>query len=46
MNNNFFHNYKKIDYRNVLDAYCHGIFPMAEDIESLDIFWVKPKLEV
>ncbi len=43
MNNNFKYNYEKIDYKNILDGYCHGIFPMAENIDSRDIFWVKPK---
>jgi leucyl/phenylalanyl-tRNA--protein transferase len=43
MNNSFKNNYVKIDYKNILEAYCHGIFPMAEKINSLDIFWVKPK---
>ena len=43
MINNLKHNYIKIDYKNILDAYSHGIFPMAENIDSLDVFWVKPK---
>ena len=44
MTNNFNHNYIKIDYKNILDAYCHGIFPMAENINSSEVFWVKPKI--
>ena len=44
MINNFHSNYTKIDYKNVLDAYKHGLFPMSEDHNSLDIFWVKPKI--
>ena len=40
MINNLNHNYIKIDYKNILDAYSHGIFPMAENIDSLDVFWV------
>ena len=43
MTNNFKHSYIKINYKNILDAYSHGIFPMAESIDSLDVFWVKPK---
>ena len=43
MINNLKHNYIKIDYKNILDSYSHGIFPMAENIDSLDVFWVKPK---
>ena len=43
MINNLKHNYIKIDYKNILDAYSHGIFPMAQNIDSLDVFWVKPK---
>src|SRR6056300_766225 len=42
MINNIPHNYIKIDYKNILDAYRHGIFPMAENVNSLDVFWVKP----
>jgi leucyl/phenylalanyl-tRNA--protein transferase len=44
MINNFHSNYSKIDYQNVLDAYKHGLFPMSEDHNSPDIFWVKPKV--
>jgi leucyl/phenylalanyl-tRNA---protein transferase len=44
MINNFQNNYVKIDYKNVLDAYRHGLFPMSEDKNSSDIFWVKPKI--
>ena len=44
MINNFHSNYTKIDYQNVLDAYKHGLFPMSEDHNSPDIFWVKPKV--
>jgi leucyl/phenylalanyl-tRNA--protein transferase len=44
MINNFHSNYTKIDYQNVLDAYKHGLFPMSEDHNSPDIFWVKPKI--
>ena len=44
MINNFPNNYVKIDYKNVLDAYRHGLFPMSEDQNSSDIFWVKPKI--
>ena len=44
MINNFQNNYAKIDYKNVLDAYRHGLFPMSEDHNSPDIFWVKPKI--
>ena len=44
MINNFQNNYVKIDYKNVLDAYRHGLFPMSEDQNSSDIFWVKPKI--
>ena len=44
MINNFHSNYTKIDYKNVLDAYKHGLFPMSEDHNSSDIFWVKPKI--
>ena len=44
MINNFHSNYNKIDYQNVLDAYKHGLFPMSEDHNSPDIFWVKPKV--
>ena len=44
MINNFQNNYIKIDYKNVLDAYEHGLFPMSEDHNSSDIFWVKPKI--
>ena len=44
MINNFQNNYIKIDYKNVLDAYRHGLFPMSEDQNSSDIFWVKPKI--
>ena len=44
MINNFQNNYTKIDYQNVLDAYRHGLFPMSEDNNSSDIFWVKPKI--
>ena len=44
MINNFNSNYTKIDYQNVLDAYKHGLFPMSEDNNSSDIFWVKPKI--
>ena len=44
MINNFHSNYSKIDYQNVLDAYKHGLFPMSEDHNSPDIFWVKPKI--
>ncbi len=43
MINNFDHKYLKINYKNILDAYCNGIFPMAENIDSYDVFWVKPK---
>ena len=43
MINNLNNNYLKIDYKIILDAYSHGIFPMAENIDSLDVFWVKPK---
>ena len=43
MINNFHSNYTKIDYQNVLDAYKHGLFPMSEDLNSTEIFWVKPK---
>jgi len=42
MTNNFPRNFTKIDYKNILDAYRHGIFPMAESLDSLDVFWVKP----
>ena len=44
MTNNLKKNYAKIDYNNVLDAYRHGLFPMSEDSNSSDIFWVKPKI--
>jgi len=44
MINSFHSNYMKIDYQNVLDAYKHGLFPMSEDHNSTDIFWVKPKI--
>ena len=44
MINNLHSNYTKIDYKNVLDAYKHGLFPMSEDHNSSDIFWVKPKI--
>ena len=44
MKNNLKNNYAKIDYNNVLDAYRHGLFPMSEDSNSSDIFWVKPKI--
>jgi leucyl/phenylalanyl-tRNA--protein transferase len=44
MKNNLKNNYVKIDYNNVLDAYRHGLFPMSEDSNSSDIFWVKPKI--
>lgn len=44
MINNLHSNYTKIDYKNVLDAYKHGLFPMSEDRNSSDIFWVKPKI--
>ena len=44
MINNFQNSYVKIDYKNVLDAYRHGLFPMSEDHNSSDIFWVKPKI--
>ena len=44
MINNFHSNYTKIDYQNVLDAYKNGLFPMSEDHNSPDIFWVKPKI--
>jgi len=44
MINSFQSNYAKIDYQNVLDAYKHGLFPMSEDHNSPDIFWVKPKV--
>ena len=44
MINNLHNNYTKIDYKNVLDAYKHGLFPMSEDHNSSDIFWVKPKI--
>ena len=44
MRNNLKKNYAKIDYNNVLDAYRHGLFPMSEDSNSSDIFWVKPKI--
>ena len=44
MRNNFKKYYVKIDYNNVLDAYRHGLFPMSEDSNSSDIFWVKPKI--
>ena len=44
MRNNLKTNYAKIDYNNVLDAYRHGLFPMSEDSNSSDIFWVKPKI--
>ena len=44
MINNIHSNYTKIDYKNVLDAYKHGLFPMSEDHNSSDIFWVKPKI--
>ena len=44
MRNNLKKNYAKIDYNNVLDAYRHGLFPMSEDNNSSDIFWVKPKI--
>ena len=44
MINNFQNSYVKIDYKNVLDAYRHGLFPMSEDQNSSDIFWVKPKI--
>jgi leucyl/phenylalanyl-tRNA--protein transferase len=44
MINSFQSNYAKIDYQNVLDAYKHGLFPMSEDHNSPDIFWVKPKI--
>ncbi|MDB9761891.1 leucyl/phenylalanyl-tRNA--protein transferase [Alphaproteobacteria bacterium] len=44
MINNFHSNYTKIDCQNVLDAYKHGLFPMSEDHNSPDIFWVKPKI--
>ena len=43
MINKFDHKYIKINYKNILDAYCNGIFPMAESIDSSDVFWVKPK---
>jgi leucyl/phenylalanyl-tRNA--protein transferase len=43
MINKFDHKYIKINYKNILDAYCNGIFPMAENIDSSDVFWVKPK---
>lgn len=43
MINNSEHNYIKIDYKNIIDAYRYGIFPMAENIDSSDVFWVKPK---
>ena len=42
MTNNLPYNFTKIDYKNILDAYRHGIFPMAESLDSLDVFWVKP----
>ena len=42
MINNLPHNYIKINYKNVINAYSQGIFPMAENIDSLDVFWVKP----
>ena len=38
MINNFDHKYIKINYKNILDAYCNGIFPMAENIDSSDVF--------
>ncbi len=44
MRNNLKKNYAKIDYNNVLDAYRNGLFPMSEDSNSSDIFWVKPKI--
>ena len=44
MINNLSSNYTKIDYKNVLDAYKNGLFPMSEDHNSSDIFWVKPKI--
>jgi len=44
MINNLHSNYTKIDWQNILDAYKHGLFPMSEDHNSTDIFWVKPKI--
>ena len=29
--------------KNILLGYRHGIFPMAKEKESKEIFWVKPK---
>ncbi|NBX66486.1 MAG: leucyl/phenylalanyl-tRNA--protein transferase [Proteobacteria bacterium] len=29
---------------DVLDAYCHGLFPMAENADDPDIFWVSPEM--
>jgi leucyl/phenylalanyl-tRNA--protein transferase len=29
---------------DVLEAYCHGLFPMAESADDPDIFWVSPEV--
>ncbi|WP_182419386.1 leucyl/phenylalanyl-tRNA--protein transferase [Bartonella sp. HY038] len=36
--------YYKIDPEDLLNAYAQGIFPMSDDADDPDIFWVKPKM--
>ncbi|UXM94087.1 leucyl/phenylalanyl-tRNA--protein transferase [Bartonella sp. HY329] len=36
--------YYKIDPDDLLNAYAQGIFPMSDDADDPDIFWVKPKM--
>ncbi len=42
MNNNYI-DYKKISFENIMMAYRNGVFPMAENVNSTDVFWVEPK---
>lgn len=35
---------EEITPEDVLEAYCHGLFPMAERADDPDIFWVSPEM--
>lgn len=35
--------YYRIDPEDLLNAYAQGIFPMSDDADDPDIFWVKPQ---
>tara|TARA_B100000686_G_scaffold348403_1_gene439375 strand:+ start:9939 stop:10613 length:675 start_codon:yes stop_codon:yes gene_type:complete len=40
---NNYNDHQKISFENLMKAYRNGVFPMAENFNSLDVFWVEPK---